>query len=102
MGARAWGAMHDVFRHALRTDRPLRSRARLPSYDEFARHLPLEEHVPDQRLRSSRRGALRWAGLLGFQLAQGWRLGADDRDQQARRVLSAGILRLRLLVARRQ
>ncbi len=41
-------------------------------------------------------------GVLGLQLAQEGRFVAHDRDQQARTLLSAGILRLRLFAARHQ
>lgn len=45
---------------------------------------------------------VRRPGLLGLQPAQGRRRLADDRDQQARTCLPAGVLRLRPFAARQQ
>ena len=69
---------------------------RLSGDYQLAWHQPLEKHEPNQRKRPARRRALSGRAVLDVQLAQGRRLAADDRNQQARTLLYAGILRLRL------
>lgn len=69
---------------------------------QFSEYIALEEHAADQRLRRACGGQVPRCDVLGIQLAQGWRLGAHDRDQQARELLPAGILRLCLLAAGHQ
>lgn len=63
--ARTRHPLHGVLRHALRTHRAACARTRLTDDDPLAGHLALEEHGADQRLRTSRRRALREAGVLG-------------------------------------
>jgi hypothetical protein len=60
----------------------------------------MEELRANQCLRQTCGISLRRSYLLGLQLAQGRRRTAHDRDQQARGVLSARVLRMRVLFAR--
>ncbi|SVD62962.1 uncharacterized protein METZ01_LOCUS415816, partial [marine metagenome] len=101
-GTRARRALHGVFRYALRTHRAVRRRAWLQFNQQHPRHFPLEEHGTDQCQRHPRSCTLGQHALLDLQLAQAGRRPAHDRTLQARGILSAGILRLRLQPARHQ
>lgn len=78
------------------------ARAWLPGDHQLPWNFALEEHAADQRLRRACGGQVSRPDVLGLQLAQGRWLRAHDRDQQARELLPAGVLRLRLLAARHE